>query len=147
MVVGRVCRSSRRGRFRHRLRDRAAMPGWLALDVAARERALSALRQPPFALKQRMRNYARGFNWLMAVRKKTDRQEMHHTNAHARITLGYKSSVASGPSFLQSRKTVLPAYSRLAETLDVLAIRCQLARPNPKHSFEPLHNSSMSGKV
>lgn len=67
------------------MRERAAKAGWFALDAVARERALSALRQPPFALKQRMRNYARVFNWLMAVRKKSGRQEMHNANAHARI--------------------------------------------------------------
>jgi hypothetical protein len=50
--------------------------------------------------------------------------------------------------FLQSREELLSTPSLLAEALEVLTtLLSALARPNTKHSFEPLHNSSMSGEV
>jgi hypothetical protein len=71
---------------------------------------------------------------------------MHNTNAR-------QDPSAINPrrldlSFLQPRKIIHSAFSLLAETLDVLAaLLPALARLNTKHSFEPLHNSSMSGQV
>jgi hypothetical protein len=51
-------------------------------------------------------------------------------------------------SFPPPRKITHSAFSLFAETLAVLAtLLPALARLNTKHSFEPLHNSSMSGQV
>jgi hypothetical protein len=141
VVVGRVvCSSSRRGRFTRLLRERAVMEGRIDLSSIV-SNAWSALRQPPFGLKQRMRKNARSFNWLIAVCERRLIAKRCTMLTHTPRICSPINPRCLSFFFLQPRKAVLLAPSLLADVLDVWQYVVTLARLNPKHSFEPLHNS------
>lgn len=74
-------------------------------------------------------------------------QGMYNASRTSHRAFGYKSPLPQILLFFTTQR-VLPAFSLLAEMLDVLAtMSSAFARPNTKHSFEPLHNSYMSGQV
>jgi hypothetical protein len=142
VVVGRECRSSRRGRGFRRLllRERAVLVG---RDDNSSVRRSAWL---PFDLKQRIRMNARPCNWCLRMEVRC-RQEMSNNargTRHHRV--GYKIPAASDPALLQLRKEISPpSILSIRGDVGVLAYLSALARPNTKHSFEPFHDSSMSG--